>query len=151
MRDPLRDTHRGRLSAEWAYDATGLRYRRYILRLKQSKTDPTGEENWEVSFRIDRDAGTLSAGAAIADMLGQDPDPPGVAIEHLPLFRNPLTDREISYADSRARLDAALRASGNEALASGLHSLRIGGATALASDPAGGEFVAGCAGLWTSD
>ena len=32
--DPLRDTHRGRLGAEWAYDAAGVRYRRYIIRLK---------------------------------------------------------------------------------------------------------------------
>jgi len=31
------------------------------------------------------------------------------------------------------------------------HSLRIGGATANSNDPACDDFVAGCAGLWTSD
>ena len=50
---PCRDTHRGRLSGEWAADERGDRYRRIILRLKPTKTDPTGEEGWVKTFRLD--------------------------------------------------------------------------------------------------
>ena len=104
-----------------------------------------------MSFRIDPGFSSLSAGAAIIAMLEVDPEPAGVPLEDVPLFRNPIAGHEVTYNESRHRLDALLQASGNEALASGLHSLRIGGATALANDPAGGDFVAGCGGLWTSD
>lgn len=134
-----------------AYDPQGLRYQRLIVRLKPTKTDPTGEEHWEMSFRIDRDPDSLSAGAAIAAMLSGDDNSPDAHLDDIPLFRDPSTGREVSYEESRDALATHLRSGGYEELASGLHSLRIGGATALASDPCGGEFVAGCAGLWTSD
>lgn len=149
--DPSRDTHRGRVRFEQGRDSSGVSYRRLIVDMKPSKTDPSGEEKWEVSFRIDPDPSSLSAGAAICAMLRGDDDPHGTEPEREPLFRNPDTGREILYAESHQALKCRLIEAGFDELAHGLHSLRIGGATALASDPNGGEFAAGCAGLWVSD
>lgn len=121
-----------------------------MVLLKPSKTDPSGEESWEVSFRVDDDPDSLSAGAAILNMLKRDDSPLGTNLEAVPLFRDPLTGLEISYEASRRALAERLQEANYGELARGLHSLRIGGATALANDPQGGDFIAGCAGLWTS-
>jgi hypothetical protein len=45
--DLARDTHRGRITGEWAHDYEGNRYLRLILKLKPSKTDASGEEHWK--------------------------------------------------------------------------------------------------------
>ena len=149
--DPARDTHRGRITGEWAYDYEGNRYRRLILKLKPSKTDASGEEHWEKSFRVDQTESALSAGAALISMLLQDPDPPGTLWEQKPLFRDPSTGNEITYEESSTSLHKVLQQCGYDTVTLKNHSFRIGGATAISNDPAGGEFVAGCAGLWTSD
>ena len=72
-------------------------------------------------------------------------------MEQTPLFRDPTTNREIKYEHAKKRLKEVLRAAGLAHLASGLHSLRIVGATAYANSPAGGYMVAGFMGCCTSD
>jgi hypothetical protein len=149
--DPARDTHRGRISGEWAFETSGVRYRRIILSLKPTKTDPTGEEQWEKSFRVDNTPGALSAGAALIDMLLNDPSPSLIAESTVPMFRHPETGSELTYAQSSVFLQELLQNAGYDTVTLKNHSLRIGGATSIANDPLGGDFVAGCAGLWTSD
>ena len=68
-----------------------------------------------------------------------------------PFFRDPSTGKEIIYTEAHLELTRVLRECGLEELAHGAHSLRIGGATALGSDPSGCDFIAGCTGLWRSD
>jgi hypothetical protein len=65
--EPARETHRGRLEVESAHDAMGAGWLSASVGwLKPSKTDPAGEPRWEVCFRVDADAGALSAGAVDA-------------------------------------------------------------------------------------
>ena len=137
------------MSSKCAVTAEGERYVRVSLSLKPGKTDPAGKEHWVKTFRLDPDPEALSAGAAVCSMLSKDPvrgDP-----TLIPLFRNPATGEEITYAESREELSCALRRCGFPALAGQLHSLRIGGATATSNDPLGGDFVTGCMGLWRGE
>ena len=70
-------------------------------------------------------------------------------IENNPLFTDPDTGNELSYSDAAHELKSLLHDCGFAELATGLHSLRIGGATCAAAQ--GGDYVAGCLGLWSSN
>jgi len=91
----------------------------------------------------------LSAGKALRDMLKHDPVPGDQT--KIPLFRNPNTGKELTYTQSAGSLAAAMRHAGLAELASGVHSLRIGGATALACAEEGGEKLAIAHGGWISE
>lgn len=148
--NPKRDTHRGRLSFEDQKDRSGRTIgKRVVIILKPTKTDQTGEMGLVKSFIIDDDPLALSAGHAIVEMLRGDDLAPG-SLEDLPLLRNHITGREVSYQDSSAELKRLLVLAGYPELASGLHCLRIGGATAAANYPTGGELIAGFMGCWSS-
>ncbi len=144
--DPLRDTHRGRVTREYITTSSGERYIRISLHLKPTKTDPTGKEKWVKTFRVDDDPTSISAGYAILLLLAEDPAPGDPT--SIPLFLNPQTGLEITYNEPREALERILRDSGFGSLGKNKHSLRIGGATALANDEQGGDFVTGCMGLW---
>ena len=58
---------------------------------------------------------------------------------------------ELTYEDSARELERLLLLIGESALAHGLHSLRRGGATAVANDDAGGSLTAGFMGHWASN
>lgn len=147
--DPQRETHCGRLRMFHLLASEspgGVPRTRFELRLKPTKTDPTGEKNFTKTFLTDPDPEVLSAGNALRDMLkGMPCDAP---LEELPLFLDPATGAELTYETASKELRGHLTASGYPELARGTHSLRIGGATSAAS--VGGEFVAGCMGLWSS-
>jgi hypothetical protein len=84
-------------------------------------------------------------------MISKDPlqlSNPSLPAEDTPLFRDPRTGRELLYNEAAAELKSLLTRSGFPELASGLHSLRIGGATCAAAQ--GGDYIAGCLGLWSS-
>lgn len=89
---------------------------------------------------------------------------PGLALYHLccvidpvpqrdaastPLFRNPSTGAILTVDDIRRTLRAGLAAIGRDASLYGAHSLRIGGATALAWTGASGDDIQ-AAGRWHS-
>jgi hypothetical protein len=67
-----------------------------------------------------------------------------------PLFRVPSTNAVLSVAQVRAKLRLCMAAIGRDASSYGAHSLRIGGATALAWLRVPGERIQ-CAGRWHSD
>jgi hypothetical protein len=150
--NPALDTHLGRLSVEAVRAPDGIitRRRRIILALKPTKTDPTGERGFEKTFIIDKDPDSLSAGAAIFDMLAKSPllSSP-LPAEEIPLFYDPRTKRELAYTDAAADLKSLLMKCGHQELATGLHSLRIGGTTCAAAT--GGEYVSSCLGLWSGN
>ena len=121
---------------------------RLVLALKPTKTDPTGEKGWEKSFVVDDSSTSLSAGAAIFSMLSGEPlqvSVTGSALSHTPLFLDPATGLELKYDFACAELQDLLCRAGFPELASGLHSLRVGGATAAANDPSGGGL---CPAVW---
>jgi len=81
-------------------------------------------------------------------MLLGDPMP-GVPPEKVSLFRDQATGRELSYTVARNQFAYYLRLAGYPELSRGLHSLRRGGATAVAA--VAGYFTAGAMGLWESE
>ena len=98
---------------------------------------------------LDRSERSLSAAAAVVAMLEGDPstrkeDP------QVPLFRDPATGRELTYAFASSELRRLLEAAGEIALAHSLHSPRRGGATAVANHAEGGHLVSGFMGTWAS-
>lgn len=98
---------------------------------------------------LDESRDALSAAAAIKAML--QGDPVGGDAQDVPLFRDPETGAELCYDKAERRLRRALRKAGYAELASGLHCLRIGGATAYANAPGGGEMLATVMGGWSSE
>lgn len=102
--EPRRDTHRGHLSFEDQKTHLGRTIgTRVVILLKSTKTDQTGEMGLVKSFIIDDDPSALSAGHDIIAMLRGDDLVPG-SLEDLPLFRNHITGREVSYEVSSAEL-----------------------------------------------
>ena len=147
--DPRIETHRGRLSMEVAKDLQNrILGPRIKLLLKPNKTDQAGTENTVKTFIVDAKPGSLSAGQAIREMIKADPLDNG--LENTPLFRNPGTDKEITYDESHATLQMCLKQAGYGEHPAGTHSLRIGGATAYANARSGGYAVSGFMGLWAS-
>ena len=67
----------------------------------------------------------------------------------MPLFRDPTTGVEMTYAFADALLRRALIAVGHADVANGQHSLRRGGGTAACA--VGGRYVSACLGNWQSD
>lgn len=146
--DPNIDSHRGRVTFQRIRGephADGKM--RMTMALKPHKTDQTGEKRFVKSFVVLEDPLVLSAGDAIHSMLRHDP----VAGDqtNVPLFRDPHTGREITYERAASRFKEALSSAGYPELATGLHCLRKGGATAYCETA--GEEIAGYMGLWTSD
>ena len=78
-----------------------------------------------------------------------DPVPPRQQAA-TPLFRNPITGSVLTVAFMRARLRACMTAIGRDASLYGAHSLRIGGATAMAWLNAPGPAIM-ASGRWRSD
>jgi len=149
-RDPVWDTGRDRITLSAAeIDGCPDVTVRITLRLPPGKTDPDGHRHLEKTFLVDHTPGALSAGLYLARMLHLDPLHPGKEARHVPLFRDPRTNAEITYEAAKRELMLRLRLAGYPDLASGLHSLRGGAGTAL-NDTAG-SFIAGAAGHWVSN
>lgn len=92
----------------------------------------------------------LSPGQALYQLVTVlDPVPDHLA-SSTPLFRNPLTGAALTVAQVRAALRSCMAAIGLDASQYGAHSLRIGGATALASLDAP-SYVIQRLGHWSSD
>lgn len=117
------------------------------IKLKPIKNDQTGEKGFVKSFVIMENTFALSAGYAINNMLRGDPTMYEQA--QTPLFRDPETKREITYDLAARRFKLALTECGYPELATGLHCISKGGATAYCETA--GEEVAGYMGLWSSD
>ena len=101
----------------------------------------------ELPIRVDEE---VNAGSAVLAMLSGAPLPAGVAAQDFPVFWNPVTRKALTYREAAEGLKRLLREIGEEELASGLHSLRIGGSTTLASLNASAATM-GMFGLWGSD
>lgn len=140
--DPARETHLGRLQGKLLADGR----RRLELLLKPTKTDPTGEKHFSKTFLTDPDAQAISAGNALVAMLAGRPPVSDRSAQ--PLFLDPCTGLELTYETAARSLKELLTRAGFAELATGTHSLRIGGATTAAA--LGGSYLAGCMGLWTS-
>lgn len=97
---------------------------------------------------LDQKVDFLSAAVAIRDMLKGDPNEGDG--QDVPLFRIPGTKTEIRYDTASEALRQALTRARYPESASGLHCLRVGGATAYANAPKGGEMIATMMGGWTS-
>ena len=78
-----------------------------------------------------------------------DPVPPAQR-GTTPLFRDPATNRVITVDSLRSTLRAALSYIGRDGTLYGAHSLRIGGATAMAFVQASAQVIKDC-GRWRSD
>lgn len=146
--DPELDTHRGRVTFHRIRGETHAEGKmRMKIRLKPVKNDQAGEKGFVKSFVVMEDPSALSAGDAINAMLQGDPtanDPTST-----PLFRHPITKAEIPYEVASQRFKESLTRAGYPELATGLHCIRKGGATAYCE--AAGEEVVGYMGLWASD
>jgi len=128
--DPKRDLHRGRVHAERAFTSENKPLGvKLVITMKPLKNDKRNERIIHKSLVIDTSAKALSAGAAILHMLKMDPNSDNNA--GTPLFRDPLTKKEISYVAAASALKGLLKKAGLHELASGLHCLRIGGTTAV--------------------
>ena len=68
--------------------------------------------------------------------------------EDIPLFLDPETGRELCIRLAASELRARLCACGFSELATGLHSLRVGGATAASNASSGGDLVCQWMGVW---
>lgn len=146
---PAKDTHRGRVSVGIAHDTGGRVIGAGLtLRLKPTKTDMAGESGAVRTFVLDEDPHALSAAAAIKMMLANDPTDGDK--EHVPLLRDTDTGGELAYAKAATLFKRKLTEAGYPELATGLHSLRTGGATAYANDDEGGMLVATSMGGWSS-
>lgn len=145
-----KDMHRGRLRVGLARDESGRVIGPSLtLVIKPTKTDRSGEKGFCRTFVLDEDEGSLSAARAVREMLRGDPSVG--PLENILLLRDPLRGRELSYANSAKEFKRVLTEAGIKQLASGLHSLRAGGATAYANSEKGGEMVPRSIGIWTSN
>jgi hypothetical protein len=143
--NPDRDTHLGRVRFEWMVRADGSRMGRCILRLEPGKTDPEGRHHFEKTCLVDHAPDALTFGAALEMMLGEL-EASDDLVTSVPLFCDPRTGRELTYTAAAAALRERLMRCGFPELASGLHSLRIGGASACAST--GRMLMSAFAGKW---
>ena len=85
----------------------------------------------------------------LENLLRVDPTPPGQ--EHsTPLFRDPTTNKPLSYETVQSTIKKLMEAIGEDPAHFGTHSLRIGGATALFAAGAN-ETVIRTMGRWSSD
>ena len=109
---------------------------RATLPLKPGKTDPTGEKGFQKNFLVGEGPSSLSAGAALMNMLMRDSVPGDQAL--VPLFLDPRTGRELAYVQAAADLRHLLLLAGFPELSVGTHSLRIRGATCCANK--GGKY-----------
>ncbi len=103
------------------------------------KTDQTGERRIVKSLILDHREDSLSDARELKEMLDGDSvlgDQTKVALSRKPRMGTEVTNEE----SCRASNVACIR---QDELASGLHSLRIGGAAAYANAPGGGEMIAG--------
>ena len=82
-------------------------------------------------------------------MLAVDPTPPGAAAT-TPLFRDPASNRPLSYQRVLSITRELMAAIGEDPAQFGTHSYRIGGATALFAAGAD-ETVIRTMGRWSSD
>jgi hypothetical protein len=145
--DPSRETHIGRVSVEMVRDGAGRAVaKRVSLRLKPGKTDPEGKHHFVKTCLVDEHEDSLSFGAALVDLIRGLVFPPGVDLAQVPLFLDPATGRELTYRDASCELREHLTACGFKELASGLHSLRIGGSTCAADE--GGDLASAFCGKW---
>lgn len=117
--------------------------------LKPSKSDVAGASGAVRTFVLDLEPGALSAAAAIREMLRNDPTRGNP--EKVPLFRDPETKAELTYTKAYDLFKKALTDAGYAEMATGLHSLRAGGATAYANAEEGGMLVATAMGGWSSN
>ena len=92
----------------------------------------------------------LSPARALWHLLHVVDPTPSAAASVTPLFRNPRTGAGLTSTQCRDRLRALLAMSGRDASVYGLHSLRIGGATAMAWLRAPPSDIKD-AGRWKSD
>ncbi len=86
---------------------------------------------------------------AIRDMRAWDPL--SGEQERVPLFGNPYTGRELTHERSSRELISFLRIASLVQLASGGHSLGLGGATDYTNALSGGEMIAGSMGALRSE
>ena len=147
--DPARCLHRGRATMVPARDALGRVVGRSVLIDNiPNKVNPTGEKKDETYLPVDASPGALSAAVAILAMLRADPRPGPE--DQIPLFVDPGTGLELTYAAVAAFLDYWLTEAGFPELATGTHALRAGGATCVANLCADGSLLAGLMGNWSS-
>ena len=92
----------------------------------------------------------LSPGLALYHLLHVADPTPAADAATTPLFRNPATGRGLTTAQCRDYLRELLAAAGLDASLYGVHSLRIGGATAMSWLRAPPEDIK-AAGRWKSD
>ena len=147
--EPGRVMHRGRLRIVNVQREGGGQQEIVFCELPPSKTDTTGEKAFTMVLPIDRYA-RVNAGAALLAMLEGEPLAAGSKPSDAPLFRNPLTGKVLTYREAADWLKRMLVEIGEEELATGLHSLRLGGATTLASLNASAATM-GMFGLWGTD
>ncbi|KAJ1446248.1 hypothetical protein M885DRAFT_605341 [Pelagophyceae sp. CCMP2097] len=112
-----------------------------------SKTDTTGEKGFIKYLPVDSHPESVSGGKAICDVLKYEAEQE--ADETLPLFLDPATGKQVTYQYATTELKRLLHEAGFPELASGSHSLRIGGATTAANVST--DVVAGFVGCWSSD
>lgn len=117
--------------------------------LKPSKKDMAGESGAVRTLVLDADTHALSSAAAIKAMLAHDVTKG--AAEEMPLFRYPQTDREITYAKAAELFCKKLTEAGYAEMATGIHSLRAGGATDYANSNEGGMLFQTAMGGWSSE
>jgi len=147
--NPDLDCHRGRLSARKAFTSEGkVLGIKMVIRMKPVKNDRHNVRLKEKSFVIDESEDALSAGAALVNMLRGDKNT--IDNEKVPLFRDPVTNKEITTCQSRNFFKKMLRAAGLHELATGNHCLRIGGTSAVYMAKGGGEATAMRHGCWLS-
>ena len=144
--DPQFETHRGRMLMEEVPDSDVLRM---LLHYPPGKVDAPGAQGPTKTVLVDSDPDALSCGAAIARMLAGDPLCPGEEATSVPLFRDPVTGKEMTYAFADRLFRLALTSVGYADLGAGQHSLRRGGCTAACA--VGGRYVSACLGNWRSD
>jgi hypothetical protein len=118
------------------------------VRLKPGKTDPEGRHHFEKTCLVDHAPDALSFGAALEMMLS-GLEAADDLVASAPLFCDPRTGRELTHTAAAADLREHLVRYGFPELAGGLHSLRIGGASACAST--GGMLVSAFAGAMQDD
>ena len=92
----------------------------------------------------------VDAVAEVRNMLKVDPLPKGLNENEVPLFRDPETNKPISYEYMLGQVKRLMTAIGENPDHFGTHSLRIGGATALFAEGAN-ETVIRTMGRWSSD
>lgn len=143
--EPERAMHRGRVKLQRLSETEAALF----VELAPSKTDQTGEKHFTMQLPVDADA-DVNAATAILEMCVNAPLPEGRDPAGVALFVNPRTERPLTYHEAAAELKRLLILIGEPELASGLHSLRLGGSTTLAQLNASAATM-GMFGLWGSD